>query len=408
MRAAIGLAALRTVLLAAAFGPEAAHAADAPRLYANFPLLIDPAPPNDRLPFQFSAHHIRDDSNAIALHMEWFGVPWREFAAGVNPPEAWLRQMDAIRGLEERLGLPVYLALTPIGGSRDRLASNPAGTFALTADDSFGGRCESIDTRPDYEAVVRPGFQRYVSYMLQRFQPRFVALSVEVNIYKAFCPGAWSAMQQLLNDTYDMVKADHPGLPVFHTFQTEFLWQSESPGSPCFGFRRECLVQNIEQLAGLKSDIYALSSYPAATFLNAGRRLPDDYLTTIASLSGKPIAVSETGYPAVTYSIDWGGMCAPIEPSSAADQAWWMARVLRDGRRAGMPFVVWWANEDLLPSPLLTTCNCPDDSIWCHFLGILDDTGRNTLRGDGGMGMRTYDGAPRPAHNLWVHAVGRR
>jgi hypothetical protein len=406
MRVAIVLAA--AVLKTAALAPPSAQAADPQRLYANFPLLIDPAPPNDRSPFQFSAHHIRDDSNAVALHMEFFGVPWREFGAGINPPEAWLRQMDAVRGLEERLGLPVYLALTPIDGSRDRLASNPAGIYALTQDDSFGARCEPIDTRPDYETVVRPGFERYVSYMIQRFQPRFVALSVEVNIYKTFCPAAWIAMQQLLNETYDRVKLEHPGLPVFHTFQTEFLWLSESSSSPCFGFHRECLVYNIQELAGLRSDLYALSSYPAATFLNAGRQLPDDYLTAIASLSGKPIAISETAYPAVTYITPSGGTCVPIQPSSVIDQAWWMARMLRDAARVQMPFVVWWANEDLLPGSVVASCNCPDNSIWCNFLNLLDDAGRNTLRGDGGMGLRTYDGDARPAHDLWRHAVEQR
>ena len=404
MRTAIGLAA--AVLAFATLAP--AQAADPQRLYANFPLLIDPAPPNDRSPFQFAAHHIRDDSNAVALHMEFFGVPWREFGAGVNPPEAWLRQIDAIRGLEERLGLPVYLALTPIDGSRDRLASNPVGTFALTQDDSFGARCESIDSRPDYETVVRPGFQRYVAYMIQRFQPSFVALSVEGNIYKTFCPSAWSAMEQLLNETYSVVKLEHPGLPVFHTFQTEFLWLSESPNSPCFGFQRGCLVNNIRQLAGLKSDLYALSSYPAATFLNAGRRLPDDYLTAIGALSGKPLAISESGYPAVTFTVASGGDCATIEPSSAEDQAWWLARVLRDAERVQMPLVVWWSNEDLLPEPILASCECPADNVWCNFLNILDEAGRNTLRGDAAMGLRTYDGVERPAHDLWVHAVAQQ
>jgi len=85
MRVAIVLAG--AVLMTAALVPQSAQAADPQRFYANFPLLIDPAPPNDRSPFQFSAHHIRDDSNAVALHMEFFGVPWREFGAGVNRPK---------------------------------------------------------------------------------------------------------------------------------------------------------------------------------------------------------------------------------------------------------------------------------------------------------------------------------
>jgi len=392
-------------LAAATLVAVQAPAQTPPRLFANFPLLIDPAPPDDRSPFQFAAHHISADSNAVALHMEWFGVPWREFASGANPPEAWLREMDAIRGLEERLGLPVYMALTPIDGSRDRLAATPVGTYALTMDDSFGSRCESIDTRPDYATVIRPGFERYVAYMIRRFQPRFLALSIEVNIYTAMCPAAWNAMQQLLNETYDIVKLENPGLPVFHTFQADILWQAGDSTAPCFGFRRDCLVYNIQQLANLKTDLYALSTYPAATYINNGRQLPDDYLTIIGPLSGKPLAISETGYPALNFSAQISGTCVLGQPSSTTDQAWWMARVLRDAQRAQMPFVVWWANEDLLPESESAPCACQDDSIWCFFLNLLDEPGRNTLRGDGIMGMRAFDGTTRPARTLWHQAV---
>jgi hypothetical protein len=175
-----------------------------PRFYGNFPLMVDPTIPLSWQPFHFEAHHIAQDSNLAAFHMEWFGVPWREFASGQAPAEAWLREMDAIRGLQQRLGLPVYLALTPIGGSRDRLAPNAAGTYALTTDDSFGAPCEAIDARPDYATVIRPGFRNYVSYMIRRFQPRFVALSIEVDLYTFHCPAAWNAMKRLINETYDM------------------------------------------------------------------------------------------------------------------------------------------------------------------------------------------------------------
>jgi hypothetical protein len=299
----------------------------------------------------------------------------------------------------------VYVALTPIGGNRDRLAASPAGTYALTQDDSVGSRCESIETRPDYETVIRPGFQRYVSYMIRRFQPRFLALSIEANIYQYLCPAAWNAMQQLLNETYDMVKLENPDLPVFHTIQADLLWQADNRDAPCFGFRRDCLIGNVERLANLKTDLYALSTYPADTYLNNGRQLPDDYLTVIGPFSGKPLAVSETGYPAITFSGQISGTCVVAQPSSPADQARWMARLLHDAQRAQMPFVVWWANEDVMPASVLAPCICEDDSVWCRFLKILDEPGRNSIRGFGTMGIRAFDATTRPARNLWKAAV---
>jgi len=373
------------------------------RFLGNFPLMVDPTVPISRQPFHFEAHHIAQDSNLAGFHMEWFGVPWREFAAGQTPPEAWLREMDAIRGLEQRLGLPVYLALTPIGGSRDRLAPNATGTYALTMDDSFGAACEAIDTRPDYESVIRPGYRNYVSYMIRRFQPRFVALSIEVSIYALRCPSAWNAMKRLLNETYDMVKSEHPGLPVFQTYQIDVLWQADS-GQPCFGFQRGCLAQNLQPLADLKSDVFAISTYPAFLFVHNGGQLPDDYLTVFAGLTGKPLAIAETGFPALPYVGHSGNACVAGVPASGDTQAWWMARVLRDADVVKMPFVIWWSNEDLLPEPVAVPCDCSDSTVWCQFLQSLDVSGRDTLRGDATMGLRDFDGTPHPALVLWQQA----
>ncbi|HEV3456453.1 MAG TPA: hypothetical protein VHG32_07820 [Thermoanaerobaculia bacterium] len=387
-------------------GPPPPAATAAPRLYGNMPLIIDPTP-RDRLPFHFAAHHIAEDSSLLVVHTDFFPVPWRELAAGEAPPEAWSREMDAIRGLQERVGLPVYLALTPIEGSRDRLKFGASGTYALTQDESRSVVCEPIDQRPDYQTVIRPGYRRYVTAMIDRFQPRFVALSIEVNLYAMNCPAAWPAMKRLINETYDMVKARYRSLPAFQTFQVDALWQARDQSNPCFGFRRDCLHSNFAPLADLKTDLFAISSYPIDTYLHNGRQLPDDYLTALAKLSGKPLAVAETGYQAATFSGVAGGACFPGLPSSPADQAWWMGRLLADAERARMPFVVWWADEDLMPETALEPCDCQDGSVWCQLMQILDQPGRDSLRFFGTMGLRAFDGTPRPALDLWTAAVAR-
>ena len=396
---------MKLLLLAALAAVSVAQnrPADPARFYGNFPLMVDPTVPISRQPFHFEAHHIAQDSSLAAFHMEWFGVPWREFAAGQAPPEAWLREMDAIRGLQQRLALPVYLALTPIGGSRDRLAPNAVGAYALTTDDSFGAACEAIDARPDYATVIRPGYRNYVTYMIRRFQPRFVALSIEVDLYTFHCPAAWNAMKRLINETYDLVKSEHPKLPVFQTFQIDVLWQADT-GNPCFGFQRGCLAQNLQPLADLKSDVFAISTYPAFVFAHNGGQLPDDYLTVFAGLTGKPIAIAETGYPVLPYAAHSGNACVAGLQSSPFDQAWWMSRVLHDADAAKMPFVVWWSDEDLLPEPASVPCDC-GNNVWCQFLQALDVPARDTLRGDATMGLRNFDGTPHPALPLWLNAV---
>ena len=377
------------------------------RFYGNMPLVVDTRASlaTGEVPFHFAPHHIANDDNLLALHMDWFPVPWAEFAAGTAPPPAWEREMDRIAALQQVLGLPVYLALTPIGGNRDRLAPQATGTSAL-GQAAPAERCAPLASQPDAESIRR-GYRAYVDYMVARFRPRFLALSIEVNVYAVNCPAAWDDMKAFLNETYAAVKSTRPDLTVFHTFQIEWLWQANQQGDPCFGFKRECLGANWAPLRDLRTDLFAISTYPIATYVNAGRRLPDDYLTVFSTFTPAPLAVAETGWQAVTFSGEVDGRCIPGLPSSEADQRWWMRRLLGDAEHASMPFVVWWANEDLMPAAVLAPCECQDASEWCSFLRALDRDGRNGIRFFGTMGLRDFDGTPRPALADWKAAPGR-
>lgn len=160
-------------------------------------------------------------------------------------------------------------------------------------------------------------------------------------------------------------------------------------------------------LADLWTDVFALSTYPIVSLVNNGRVLPDDYLSVFSTLQPAPLAIAETGYPAQTFSGRVGGTCVPGLPSSAEDQQGWMRRLLADADRLAMPFVTWWANEDVMPASVLAPCDCQDESDACRFLRSLDEDGRDGIRFFGAMGLREFDGTPRPALSDWKAAVAR-
>jgi hypothetical protein len=371
------------------------------RLYGNMPFSLDPTalPPQ----FHFTAQHIGEDSSLLALHMEWFGVPWEALASGGPLPHAWLAELDRADALRKSLGLPVYLAVSPISGTRDRLAARAYGDGdALLNDNDFGVPCEDVAARGD-AAAIRRAFHALVDLYVARFEPRYLALSIEVNIYTQACPRAWASMRDLLNAEYETQKAAHPDLPIFHTFQAEFLWQADR-GEPCFGFQRDCLVRNIASFSDLRGDLWGLSSYPVPIFLNNGRMLPEDYFDAVAKLSGRPVAVSETGYLSRTYSAMVSNTCIPGLPSSVEDQSWWMGRLLSDAERLRMPFVVWWVDHAPMPFDDLAPCICSDGSPFCRLLTAMGD-GAWGIRYFGLMALRDYDGTPTPALALWKAAV---
>lgn len=390
-------------LILVAVSTPSAVAAEAPRYYGNIPFALDLSTPG--LPFRFSAQDLARDGNLVAIHMDWFGLPWPELAEGAPLPPAWSVQIDRIGRLVDELGLPVYLAVTPLDATRDRLASRAWGNeTALVVDSAFGKRCEPISARPD-AAALRAAFHAYVNLMVERLRPSFLALSIETNLYARACPDANPDLVGFLNAEYDAQKAAHPALPVFHTVQVDALWDAQDPSAPCFGFLRRCLEVNLGRLAGLKTDLLGLSLYPVAAFVNNGRRLPDDYVTAISALTGKTVAVAETGYPVATLRAPVDGSCVAALAVEDVDQASWVARVVDEADRSDMPFVVWWANHAPLPFATLAPCDCSEASPSCALLNRLELKARTELRFFGQMALRDYDGDPTPAAVAWSEAA---
>ncbi len=383
----------------AAAGTDASPPADAApppsRYFGNVPIVLD----LDEA-VRYEAGHLSDDSNLVALHIDALGIPWSEFANGEPLPAAWLAKLDEIDDLVASMGVPVYLPLTPISADRSRLTADAANPYQ-----PIGGPC--LSGLSDWESR-KQGYEAYVAYMVDHFHPVFLALSIEVNAFVVNCPDAWPEMRGLLNDVYDQQKALHPTLPVFHTFTANQLW--ESTGA-CFGFTEDCVDANLAAIGDLSGDLFAISTYPLIPYLANGNTLPANWLSIFHDKTGLPIAIGETGWQ--FYSIETQNPEAPGEcvslPSSSDDQLWWMNRILSDAESFDMPFVVWWANRDYLPATVSPYCVCDDpEEPWCDFVNQVASTADPTafsLRFFAMMGLRDYDGAPRPSRAAWAAAV---
>jgi hypothetical protein len=269
----------------------------------------------------------------------------------------------------------------------------------------FGQRCESIASRADYSSLIVPGYQGFVEAMIQRFQPRFVAISVEINTYSQNCPAAWNDMKVLLNHTYDSIKQAHPDLPVINYIQVEAAWHADN-GQPCHGFTHDCLLQDFSTYSDLKTDLFGLSTYPTRTFVANGDTLPSDYLTIFSTLQSKPLAICESGYDAADLSGMASGQCVDGLPSTPVDQQRWIARMLSDVDAMRMPFVVNWTDENLAATSELSPCTCTDSSPVCTFLNTMG-SGSDGIRYFGVQGLRDFDGTPHAALADWQAAVAR-
>ncbi len=325
------------------------------RRYGNVPTALD----REKV-IVYAAHHISEDSNLVALHIDALGIPWLEFGNGDDPPDAWLQKLDEVQVLVDGIGHPVYLALTPLWIDRARLTADASSPFVPT-----GGPC--LADVPDWE-VRKLGYKAYVEFMVQRFDPVFLALSIEVNTYVNNCPDAWPELRSLLNEVYAEQKAARPKLPVFNTFTINPLWNA---AGACAGFREDCIDEGLEAIGDLSGDVFAISTYPMIVYLVNGGTLPDNWLSIFREKTGLPVAIAETGwqyFPIETQDPDMPEACLEI-PSSAESHLWWVERVLADAETLDMPFVVWWANQDYVPPEVSQSCVCDNpEEPWCDFL----------------------------------------
>ncbi|GMR22994.1 MAG: hypothetical protein BMS9Abin37_1383 [Acidobacteriota bacterium] len=389
------------VLAAATEAPGQLKVEAPKRYFGNVPFTLNPTQGPS-----FTAQHLLEDTNLVVLHFDFWGIPWASFMADEPLPSAWVASMDAIQELRDELGLPVFLALTPIAGSRNGLAPEARGTDFLTLDEFFSPPCERIHDRPDADEL-RVAYGNYVDYMVGRFDPIFLAISIEVNLYAQYCPGAWDDMKALLNDVYETQKAEHPGLPVFNTFHIDSMWEA-GESEDCFGFTTECLDANLIALRDLETDLFAISSYPLGPYDQNGASLPSYWISIFAERTGKPLAIAETGFQARSLTVEnpaTPGECFVGLPSSPGAQTRYLQQVLADAEALEMPFVTWWGNHDFIPQDFSQPCRCEVEHPWCDFLNSQSESDRLIGRFFSTIGLRTYQGTPRPALADWQRAV---
>ncbi len=401
MPSGVGRAAAVSLWVAAGSAQLLAQDVAPRRYFANVPFAIDVTSGP-----VFSPQHIAEDSNMVALHFDFWGVPWLEFGTGAPLPPAWLAAMDRVTVLRDELKLPVYLALTPLAGRRDGLAPRASGSERLDLDGSFSPPCEPLMSRADGE-VLKAGYKAYVEHMVARYAPTFLAISIEVNLYAQTCPGAWEDVKQLLNEVYAEQKARRPESPVFNTYHVDSLWEA-GRDQRCFGFSTRCLDENLLAMDGLETDVFALSSYPLAPYNDNAKRLPDEWMTIFAALTGKPLAIAETGFRAATLTIrnpTDPESCFDALPSSTTEQRLYLRKRLDDAEAAQMPFVTWWGNHDFMPAEFSEPCRCEAANIWCEILNSQPDDDALIFRFFATIGLREHDGTPRDALIDWRAAV---
>lgn len=212
----------------------------------------------------------------------------------------------------------------------------------------------------------------HVINAVEFFQPDYLAIGIEINLLYDHKPSEWDAFMTLHQETYTALKAKYPDLPIFASVLGIALLD---------GFRDEgnstqhrLLLDDIMEY----SDYYAISFYPYLTrYLTTS--LPDSMWDNLFSLSAKPIAITETGYPAQAFSVANGTIPFDGTPEK---QDMYISRLLQEADERDFEFVINFVVRDY--DALYEWMNgCDLEILW-----------RDT-------GLYAEDGNPRPALSMW-------
>lgn len=290
-------------------------------------------------------------------------IPWDDFRVTVEGESQ--KRTDVINQvkLANQNGLDVIFVVDPLNGlNRREFMGLPEGWEADFAN-----------------PTVRASFTNFTLWVVRHFHPRYLGLASEINTYMDAHPEDASNYISLYHEVYAAVKAEAPETQIFVTFQWEDLNNLFSQPEEGHG---QAYDVNWEQVEVFEPDLdlWVISSYPFIAF-QSGAQIPDGYYTPLLARTSKPLAVAEGGFTS-----------RPVGPfpGTPEDQVAYLNAV-HDQIGARLDFWVYL---------LLNDFNMDSYSRAMREQGLGDDD-IDTLGMFTTVGLREFDGTPKPAMEVW-------
>ncbi|HEY1554476.1 MAG TPA: hypothetical protein VGF94_06545 [Kofleriaceae bacterium] len=342
--------------------------------------------------------NLADDVDVIAIHQDFYGVPWTAFENHTAPPAAWVATMQTL--VQHAAGHDVFLSLTPLDGDRQQLAPdvNADGTLAR----GWSPTCYDLGTAADGPAL-RAAYTAYVTYMVNLFHPRWVNVAIEVNLFHVYCPAQWAGMVELEQAAYAAAKTAAPDVPAFPSIQINAL-------------DGDAYATEYAALSGLTRDRFAISAYPYAVPYATPADIPPDWLTRAAAQGGERLFIAETGWLGTDLvAIDPSGACSTILSDPPQDQADYLDLLVATAKANDVEVITWFSDRDAVDAPMMTDCPCTYSQPWCALVAYFRAQGGSDptaqfaqelgLKTFGTLGIRDYTGTPRlPVYSHWQAA----
>lgn len=381
-----------------------------------------------------------DERDLLSVHVDDFwGVPWDQCAgtACTGLPATWVARWQQLASAAQASGKVLYLAISPLANRRTLAGSVQAdgsilqGWLPPGVVDAQG--CYLFSADAAHAAGYATAYANFIRYLVDLVHPAYLSPVVEMNMPFTTCAAQKAAWIDWYTSVHNAIKAAYPALPVFPTFQLEFLYGSAEPAAACATGTSytDCFKSRLDEALAIPGDRIAFSSYPDgwvySSAFNFG--VPPDTFAITRQATTRKIWVSETGWNTVplrnSYAHGASGSCSASyllpdtlsTPAGVRDlannaaQAAYMSWLLGQAQVQQLEAVIWWLNRDYLDGAVAATCPCtPSGSDTCRladtFYSVGGDFTEGLLRVFGNMALRNYDGSARPAEAVWKQYYG--
>jgi hypothetical protein len=290
-------------------------------------------------------------------------IPWTDFAKSQDAPSQTITDIHNQYILAHQNGLEVIFVADPLNGLNRREFDNlPKGW------------------QPSFATPeIRAAFTNFVLRIVREFHPHYLGLASEINTYADVYPQDFPNYLSLYNSVYDLVKAEAPDTQIFVTFQWEEL--NNLIALPDNNRKAYQINWDDVKVFEPKLDLWVISSYPFVAF-KSGADIPSNYYTPLLEQTSKPLAVAEGGFNSQNVGSSHGSTQDQIDYLNAIHSqigsrlAFWIYLLFNDfnlSSYAGMMILSGHA-ADILTLGMFTS-----------------------------LGLRQFNGTPKPALATWDH-----
>lgn len=218
------------------------------------------------------------ENGDIISHQLEQGIPWTEAFHDKTFHENMMKDWNGRRDLSKNK--KVFLSLTPMNEGRNNMELYRGKDEDMPIPDSFKNK--AFD-----DPMVKKAYLNYCRRAADHFKPDYMAIGIEVNELFHNSPQMWNGFVELHKYIYTEMKKQYPDLPILFTVSLHNL---TNPGWN----DREKQQDEIKKLMEF-TDIAGISYYP---FMAGQSERPIETLEWIRNFTDKPLAITETGFPA--------------------------------------------------------------------------------------------------------------